>query len=76
MSWPSFLASFVGGSDTLGGVTITSSMFLSASALFLPGNARVIAGKKNGQALHLVRECCNLWEIGSLLHFSGEKVAM
>ena len=55
---------------------MTSTMFLSANALFLPGNARVISGKKNGQALHSVRECCNFWEVGSLVHFSGEKVAI
>ena len=60
MSWPSFFASFAGGSDTLGGVTVTSTVFLSANALLLPGNARVMVEKKNGQALHSVRECCNL----------------
>ena len=66
----------MGGSDALRGVAVISTIFLSANALFLPGNARVISGKKNVQALHSVRECCSLWEVGSLLHFFREMVAV
>ena len=40
-----------------GDVTVTSTMFLSDNALFLPGKAFVMSGKKNGHAEHSVREC-------------------
>ena len=58
MSWPTFRASFAGGIWTRGlAVIVICTAFLSLSALFLPGNARVSAAKKLGHELHSVREC-------------------
>ena len=53
-----FFANFAGGIWRCGlAVIVISTAFLSLSALFLPGNACVSAGKKLGHELHSVREC-------------------